>query len=268
MGSTALVTTCAALDQGGGVRLGQTFAIYSCASLPARVAHLSRNDAVHTELKRHASQICKTLPIYVDASDMAVTELAALPAGPRTHGDSSPSESPATRLPWFLINAATITAHCIVGRTSPVESLLVVLQRPWCVLEICCADTETIFSVRRFALIAAELCPESYTAAARLLSHELRARLLPVFQYDVGSGHGPDRQSVKHPRCAERALCEVYRSTTLVSSYNRFWIPLIACCAVYLDLSIAEVVGNMKNGRVRWIDLYRKLLARIGDWIS
>lgn len=258
-------TVCAALDHGGGVRFGpQTFAIYSCASLPPGFEHFKQNIALYTQLKDSASRVCKSLPIYVNLDDSAVAQIASLPVLSPTQ----PSATTIYQLPWFLINAATSTQHCVIGRGSAVESLLVILQRPWCVLEVCCTDIETVAAVRQFALLATQADPDSYHVAVRLLSHEYRARISPVLT-DVL--HSADLCA---SRCSEKALCDIYAATTLVHSYNRFWLPLVCSCAVYLDISFSEVVRRIRDDSCDgpgdcqgWIRLYRGLLGRIGDWV-
>ncbi|OJJ08042.1 hypothetical protein ASPVEDRAFT_34217 [Aspergillus versicolor CBS 583.65] len=259
-------TVCAALDHGGGVRFGsQTFAIYSCAPLPPGFEHLKQNVALHTKLKASVSRVCRTLPIYVNLDDPEIAQLASLPV---LLSPTQPSASTIYQLPWFLINAATFTQHCVIGRGSAVESLLVILQRPWCVLEVCCTDIETVAAVREFALLAAQADPDSYSAAVLLLSHEYRARISPVLT-DIFHSVDPCVS-----RCSERALCDVYAATTLVHSYNRFWLPLVCSCAVYLDISFSEVVRRIRDDSGDgsdcrgWISLYRGLLGRIGDWVT
>ncbi|KAL4886315.1 hypothetical protein BJY04DRAFT_178856 [Aspergillus karnatakaensis] len=257
-------TLCATLDHGGGVRFGpHTFAIYSCAPLPASFAqhqlNLGANIAFRNALNTAAAQVCETLPVYVDLDASQTAQLTSLPV------PAQPPINPIYYLPWFLINSARLEKHCVVGRGSVVESLLVILQRPWCVLEICCTDIETITAVREFAVLAAEKEPRSYDAAVRLLSHEIRARTslsaLDISEFDVPPS-----------RCSAKELCEIYAATTLVRSYNRFWLPLICSCAVYLGIPFSEVVRRVHrdvleggDGTVDWIELYRVLLGLIGD---
>ncbi|KAL4870221.1 hypothetical protein BDV12DRAFT_63388 [Aspergillus spectabilis] len=260
-------TTCAALDHGGGVRFGpQTFAIYSCAPLPPsfRQSQLNQKVALRVQLNTSALQVCKTLLVHVDLDASEVAQLVSLPV------PAQPPVNSIYHLPWFLINSARLEKHCVIGRGSEVESLLVILQRPWCVLEICCADNETIAAVRDFARLAAKEDPARYDVSVRLLSHELRARSSSVTK-DTGELHAS--------RCSVKALCDIYAAMTLVHSYNRFWLPLICSCAVHLGIPFSEVVrricedycegaGSSGVGRVDWIDLYRVLLGRIGDWMT
>ncbi|KAL2863345.1 uncharacterized protein BJX67DRAFT_263650 [Aspergillus lucknowensis] len=258
-------TLCAALDKGGGVRFGpDTFAIYSCAPLPPTFRHLEHNGALYARLTASASLICGTLPVYVNLEAPAVAQLASLPVPAPIPTPPARSAKAARHLPWFLINAATIEKHCVIGNGSVVEALLVILQRPWCVLEICCTDTETVVAVRKFAQLAAQEDPDSYDAAVRLLAHEQRMRSL-----------SSKKPSSSH--CSVKALRDIYAATTLTYSYNRFWLPLICTCGVYLDVSFSEVVKWVRedtygpeagNNRLDWIGLYGEVLRRIGDWVT
>ncbi|KAL4958971.1 uncharacterized protein BDV14DRAFT_185651 [Aspergillus stella-maris] len=273
--------TCAALDHGGGVRFGpHTFAIYSCAPLPPAFSQgkLEQDGPLNTKLKDATARVTKALPIHINADLNVYGDLSNCPAKrsllqslavPRTQQQST---NTVYHLPWFLINAATLEEHCVIGRSSAVESLLVILQRPWCVLEICCAETETVRSVLKFAQVAVKEDPDSYDAAVWLLSHECRSRMAlssltsHVLPCDATAS-----------QCAEKRLCDIYAATTLSRSYNRFWLPLICSCAVYLGLPFSEVVRRIRDdfadeikedGLKGWIELYRVLLGRIGDWVA
>ncbi|KAJ0415851.1 hypothetical protein BJY00DRAFT_251110 [Aspergillus carlsbadensis] len=276
-------TICAALDKGGGVRFGpDTFAIYTRAPLPRSFADLDKDVALHTKLTVAAALVCQTLPIYVDIDATAVTQLASLPVSvPLTSHVETESNKTTSHPPWFLINAATIKKHCVVGSGSVVQALLVVLQRPWCVLEICCTDTATITAVLGFAQLAAQEDADSYDAAIRLLSHEHRARVAPApasapITADIStsvSQHG------SAPRCSMNTLRDIYAATTLTASYNQFWLPLICTCAVYLGVSFSEVVRRIRKdldtngpsgeneGSLKSIGLYGEILKMINECV-
>jgi hypothetical protein len=280
MVTSASDTICAALDHGGGVRFGpQTFAIYSCAPLPPSFKQIRRNATLHGQMSRLAARIFKTLPVYVDLQDTDVAELASLPVPvsvprgqpmpPFTANAINPDY-----LPWFLINAATFKKHCVVGRNSAVESLLIILQRPWCVLEICCCiEAQTIGTVLVFAKLAAQIDPKSYEAAVQLLSHEFRVRIEPLRDSTSILTSGGTDDMLYTLQCSEKALCDIYAATTLVSSYNSFWLPLVCCCAIDLHLSFSNVVRRIRDdaggldGGMNWIELHGCLVRRIGDWI-
>lgn len=262
---------CATLDHGAGVRFGtQTFVIYSRAPLPASFLQLKTNVALYAQLTAVASLVCETLPVYANLKAPAVAQLAALPVPPARRVSNNATD----HVPWFLLPAATLKKHCVVGNGSAVESLLVILQRPWCVLEICCGETQTVAAVRDFARLAAQGDPDSYDAAVRLLSHELRMRILPVVTDVSRSSGGPDAAS----RCSLRALCDIYAATALVQSYNRFWLMLICSCAVHLGVPFSELVRQIcdelcdkpeaMQSRLGLIRLYTVLLRKIGDWVT
>ncbi|KAL2838001.1 hypothetical protein BJX68DRAFT_249390 [Aspergillus pseudodeflectus] len=275
-------TICAALDKGGGVRFGpDTFAIYTRAPLPRSFADLDKNAALHTKLTAAAALVCQTLPVYVDLDATDMTQLASLPVPvPLTSNVEAVSNKTTSHPPWFLINAATIKKHCVVGSGSVAQALLVILQRPWCVLEICCTDPATIAAVLAFAQLAAQEDLDSYDASVRLLSYEQRARITPApasapITADIStpsiSQHWPG------PRCSINALRDIYAATTLTASYNRFWLPLICTCAFYLSISFSEVVrrirkdldvdgplGEKERGST-WTGLYREILKMINE---
>ncbi|RDW93150.1 uncharacterized protein DSM5745_00472 [Aspergillus mulundensis] len=275
MVTTASESICAALDDGGGVRFGpQTFAIYSCAALPPSFGKVRHDPTLHAKLSKTAARVCKTLPVYIDLQDEDVAELASLhvpvsvPRGQRMLPIKA-NMIDLDHLPWFLINAAVSKKHCVIGRGSAVESLLVILQRPWCVLEVCCADTETIAAMKDFALLATLVDGESYNAALLLLSHEYLVRLASISRSaDILLPCNENSSARPFP---EKAIRDIYAATTLVSSYNRFWLPLVCCCAVYLDLSFPDAVRRIRDDAegldgMGWIELYRFLLRRVGDW--
>ncbi|OJJ81536.1 uncharacterized protein ASPGLDRAFT_68453 [Aspergillus glaucus CBS 516.65] len=261
-------TICAALDYGGGVCFGpQTFVIYSCAPLPESFQLLKKNIALYVQLTTSASLICETLPVHVDLKPPAVAQLAALPVPPARMVNTI------YHVPWFLFPAATLEKHCVIGNGSAVKSLLVILQRPWCVLEVCCCDIETVAAMREFAQLAAQVDPNNYDTAVRLLSHEHRMRTSPLTA-DISRSGDPYASS----RCSVKALRDIYAATTLTYSYNRFWLTLICSCAVHLDVPFSEVVRRICDGlrdrpeatdsRLYWICLYKVLLRKIGDWVT
>jgi hypothetical protein len=274
-------TICAALDKGGGVRFGpDTFAIYTRAPLPRSFADLEKNVALHTKLTAAASLVCQNLPVYVNLDATDVTQLASLPVPvPLTSHVETESNKTTSYPPWFLINAATIKKHCVVGSGSVVQALLVILQRPWCVLEICCTDTATIAAVLGFAQLAVQEDKDSYDAAVRLLSHEHRTRVAPVpasapVMADISAAISQHRPAA---RCSINSLRDIYAATTLTASYNRFWLPLICACAVYLGISFSEVVRRIredldtdgpsdeKADGLNWIGLYGEILKMINE---
>jgi len=266
-----MVTTnnniCAALDYGGGVCFGpQTFVIYSCIPLPKSFQQLKKDVALYAQLTASASLICETLPVHVDLEAPAVAQLAALPVPPARLANTI------YHVPWFLFPAATLENHCVIGNGSAVESLLVILQRPWCVLEVCCGALETVTAVRQFAQLAAQVDPDGYDAAVRILSHEHRTRTSPMAT-DISRSSDPYAS-----RCSVKTLRDIYAVTTLTRSYNRFWLTLICSCAVHLDVPFSEVVRRICDelcdrpeaidSRLEWICLYRVLLRKIGDWVT
>ncbi|OJJ98996.1 hypothetical protein ASPACDRAFT_44626 [Aspergillus aculeatus ATCC 16872] len=257
----------AGLDKGGGVRLGShTFAIYSCAPLPPSLQQLQDDATTYTQLTTCATRVCETLPVLLNLEPCTLAQLASLPVS------TSPSIGTIPTVPWFLLHASMFERHCVIGRGSAVESLLIILQRPWCVLEACCSNTETIKALRDFALTAAQVDSGRYDTAVRLLSHEAGARGPPGKDVVLRTKH------VCLPPSSLAAVRSIYVASTLnaVTSYNRFWLSLICTCAVYLKIPFSELVrqvrddlcgqpaGNALNHR---ISLYSMLVRQIGNQV-
>ncbi|PYI34987.1 hypothetical protein BP00DRAFT_9266 [Aspergillus indologenus CBS 114.80] len=260
-------SVCAELDKGGGVRLGShTFAIYSCAPPPPSWPQFRDDVTTYTQLTVCAARVCETLPVLLNLEPCTLAQLASLPVS------TSRSIGTIPTVPWFLLHASMFERHCVIGRGSTVKSLLIILQRPWCVLEACCSNTETIIALKDFALAAAQVDPDRYDAAVRLLSHESGAR---------GTLGGDLNLRTKHV-CASRSslagVRSIYVASTLtaVTSYNRFWLSLICTCAVYLEVSFSEVVRQMRDNLcdrpaddalTHLISLYSMLLRQIGNQV-
>jgi len=155
-------TVCSQHDTGGGVLYGTSFIIYTVTSSPT--LHASSSAA----LSILASKVVIQIPIHFTISDLS-----------HLHGIPSPTSSPneIDRLPYFLFNAVNRAKpdHCIAGWGTPVETLLAVLRRPWCILELCCSRDEAVVTLLEFAR-EAEREVGGYSAAVSLLEHETKAR--------------------------------------------------------------------------------------------
>lgn len=242
---------CASFDEGGGVALGDAFAIYSVvASSPDRSTTSSKS-RIQAELISAASAVGNVIPVLVTTENVFTVNIVSLPCLKHPPFNSAREISPHDSLPWFLINASKFSKHQIVGRKDIVESLLMILQRPWCVLELCCCDSPTISAIHRFAVIATKLNPELYNHALVLLHQELRRRTIPSFG-DIK----PSELSLIKPwiSFAELdttwfSLKEVYTelSSSRLRSHNSFWLRLISTCAPYLGISCSNLVRILSD---------------------
>lgn len=229
---------CARYDNGAGVSIGGgTFAIYSVASLPQRWHDLLQSSSVLlSRLAVLASAVASTIPIYHSVNDLSSCNLISLPR-PLVEENNSPLAN----RPWFLINAAVSERHCIVGNNSLIESLLAVLRRPWCILEICCSSLATVDAMLDFAVVVAEIDQRGYSASVVLLSHEKTRRKTKTDGAEDGSPLprfetcGPYR-SLK----GLQEVCAVIFAAG-IRSYNAFWLGLICVCGVELDISFSEL---------------------------
>lgn len=228
--SSDLPTLCSRYDHGAGGLVGSSFVIYTVATLPPTLQLLSLTPP--TTLATLASTVADRIPINLSIKG----GLISLP---------SPALSTAggrevDRLPWFFINAARYSKHTIAGRGSIVETLLTVLRRPWCVLELCCTPISTVQSLLAFAEYADGFDQAGYSAAVALFRHELTARAHPDLSLCRGALN-PSRSVA-----ALRSLCSAVFSTSL-RSYNGFWLRLICVSAFWLGISYSRL-GLLLNG--------------------
>ncbi|KAK1139355.1 hypothetical protein N8T08_000806 [Aspergillus melleus] len=245
---SALGQICACYDLGGGVGLGDSFAIHSIAALSSgRKLHQDRSirDA---ELAEAASAVTELLPVWIDLADVAPGRFSSLPYpthDPATPGKPHPFDHP----PWFLVNVAASKYHCILGQNCVVESLLMVLRQPWCVLEICCCATKTVILVSQFATIAEKIYPGSYTIAIRLLSHEMETRAADrAGTSDSAINWTDDRLgALMIPRPTLALVRSLYTDLFFHGrqSRNPFWLCLIVVCAVSLDIAFSDLAGHL-----------------------
>jgi hypothetical protein len=240
---------CALYDLGGGVRLADSFAIYSIVAFPPEWATIKIDPIACSQLERAASLVASKIPILSNLRDHPLPNLVSLPCPPRAPPPSNGRISPCDQLPWFLIHAARFPQHCVLGRSDSLISLLVVLQRPWCVLELCCCETPTIAALHEFASLALELDCSRYNPAFRLLAHELSHR--KHNSTDVSEAYqfaGATQSCTKEYEAfiTYRAL-----SRSCLRSHNPFWIGLISTCAVYLGLAfsdLTQMLGDLVSG--------------------
>jgi hypothetical protein len=268
---------CASFDKGGGVALGDAFAIYSVVASSPDWSTTSSKSRFQAELISAASAVGNVIPVLVTTENVFTVNIVSLPCLKHPPFNSAREISPHDCLPWFLINASKFSKHQIVGRKDIVESLLMILQRPWCVLELCCCDSPTISAIHRFAVIATQLNPELYNHALVLLHQELRRRTIPSFG-DIK----PSKLSLIKPwiSFAELditwfSLKEVYTelSSSRLRSHNSFWLRLISTCAPYLGMSCSDLVcilshitsigGNLSRQKHTTDQAYYSSIGRI-----
>lgn len=230
---------CALYDLGGGVCLADSFAIYSVVAFLPKWATIKIEPAVSAQLETAASLVETNLPILYKLRDSPILNLVSLPGPPPALSQNNGHKSPSDQLPWFLINAARYSTHCVLGRSDALTSLLVVLQRPWCILELCCSDTSTVAALHEVAKLAVQIDHPTYSPARRLLAHELSRRT------DNGPEISEDCQfagaSQKCTKAHGAFITYKELSRSCLRSHNPFWIGLISTCAVYCGLAFSDL---------------------------
>ncbi|KAH8697846.1 hypothetical protein BGW36DRAFT_296269 [Talaromyces proteolyticus] len=293
--TTSLLSACAGLDKGGGVCLlndtingkykpSTTFAIYSTAVLPQSwldilLCSVDRDRTYIERLNELAKCISANLPIYTswdglgtaDCSEGASSrQLHSLPTSLSTlphRGQTSQVDILTQSRPRFLLNACLYKNHCIIGHHSVIQTLLIVLRRPWCVLEICVGSTEDDYSttnvlmqILSFARLAQQRDKSGYETAVFLLEHELEKRhdsfdllSMPVIgslEREEGTPISLSAEEVSYKRLIssyERCNRSVF--LTSLKSFNSFWICLICVFAVEIGVTFSSIIDILAGGK-------------------
>ena len=123
-------------------------------------------------------------------------------------------------------------SHCIVGFNNVVETLLVVLRRPWCILELWCTKLETVEALYHFAMLAYGIDWRGYAAAVALLSHEL-SKKREISRSNSTSTGNPTLQEMQD-------FCTAIFSTS-ESSFNSFWLRAFCVSSLRFDIAFSEI---------------------------
>lgn len=185
--SLTIPELCAEHDQGGGVACGDDFIVYTRYQIPDWYLTELGSPDLQDALTRAALAVEAVVNFYTSRSDLGGQGLRSLPTL------QCMTNHEIDQKPWFFLNAAKVDPHGIgiasrgntIGGTL-VETLLAVLSRPWCVLELCYSTTAAIHAFLNFADLACHLDVAAYTPARILLSHERAHRMTT----GVGTGKG------------------------------------------------------------------------------
>lgn len=231
---------CARHDRGGGVCLGDKFAIYSTVELADFwTRQLHSNSGPFSRLLDLGTRVAATIPIITSLNDDRENAIVSLPYCPTRC-------SPAERKPWFLLNAKRAAYHCIIGGNSDVEALLIVLRRPWCVLELCCCAFKTVDALLDFAKAAQEIDSRGYTAAVLLLTHEKEKRNAPWHTLPYPRPIWGLREGSSSLNRIRDVCSAVFAAS--MHSYNSFWLGLICSCAIEMDIGFSTLVEKLACG--------------------
>ena len=256
---TDVPTLCSQHDTGGGVLYHTYFVIYTTSPLPPPTSPLPPT------LLPLATAIALKIPIYFSIPTHDTTALQNHPTLQRISYPPWTSPREIDRLPYFFINAARHTGvggHCIAGRETVVETLLAVLRRPWCVLELCSSNDEVVRALSEFAE-EVDRVMGGYAAAVYLLGHELEARCrvrdqaavsreespTAVFRTEspVATRRRPGFSADEEVLRGMREVCAAVFGTS-VKSFNGFWLRLICTTAVRLKICFSTVGRMLGDG--------------------
>ena len=185
--SLTIPELCAEHDQGGGVACGDDFIVFTRYQIPDWYLTRLGSPQLQDGLTEAALAVEAVVNFYMSRSDLGGQGLRSLPIlQRRTHHELD-------RKPWFFLNAAKVDPRGIgiasrgnaIGGTL-VETLLAILSRPWCVLELCYSPTSAISALLNFTNLACHLDVGAYTPARILLSHERAHR--SILSPDTGKG--------------------------------------------------------------------------------
>ncbi|KAA8651465.1 uncharacterized protein ATNIH1004_000348 [Aspergillus tanneri] len=236
---------CASYDLGGGVSLGDSFVIHSIAAFSPGRSH--RDDAtLDAELAAAALTVTEVLPVCITMENVSTGTFSSLPYPSHNVLDKSRKTHPLDNPPWFLVNAVASRKHCVLGQNSIVESLLMVLRQPWCVLEICCCETHIITAVYKFVTTADKAYTGIYTVAIRLLSYEMMKRSAAGSSKGLGHAIFWPHKSWDYWLAHNTTLANIRTLYTNLffhgrQSRNPFWLCLVVVCAMFLDASFSDL---------------------------
>lgn len=228
---------CSQYDVGGGVSLGDSFAIYSVVASPPNWSSTSFDPETWDDLEHALLTVTKFLPIHTVMPDNLLHELGSLPGSPPPPPGINPHHHP----PWFLMNAARYQKHCVLGHNTALDSLLMVLQRPWCVLELCCCDASIVAAVHGFVGAAAKIDGLTYGPASRLLAHELDTRHRDGPGYRELAGSSGTSQMPANARWPKVWAVYAALAGSRLRSQNSLWVGLLCACAIYLAVPFSDL---------------------------
>ena len=227
---------CASYDQGGGVGLGDAFVVYT--------TDYSRPDPEHFEsgILKTLSTLASTVASHVKTY-YSLTQAASLRSLPRELIVETPrlgkkylDERDRPQLPSFFVNASSCRDVCIAGFEDDVTTLLGVLRRPWCMLELCSAGTvEAVKALLAFAEAADTVDPKGYRGAAALLRHQIECQIIEGSQEVKNEVSGWIKKSKslnwRSRKLVLKNICATLFESSL-SSYNGFYMRAIVACAI------------------------------------
>ena len=233
---------CASYDHGGGVGLGENFVIYTISHSQPHL-ELVESDF----LKTLASNVARYVKIYYTLpADVCLHSLPheSVYKHPRLM-QKYLKQKDRPQLPSFFVNAASSQTICIAGIKDDVTTLLGILRRPWCVLELCSVGREATKALLVFARAASSVDCSGYAGSAALLRYQLDCREGDVLdRRRSGIRDGGYWKSWRLYKGGRRSvlknICEAVFESTL-GSFNGFYIRAIISCAVEVEVGWAAM---------------------------
>jgi hypothetical protein len=259
---------CYKLDQGGGISIKDAFVIHSVAKLPQDWDILLHKPFVKQILNNKALAVAAAIPFYSEESNNQ-NELRSSVKQLRCIWEDDKKSVLMNARPQFLFNCVMIEQRCLVGEEADlVRTLLVVLQRPWCVLEICCCDTVTLHAMLDFAQVAAIFDNKNYALSVILLQHEKRAR-------DWSSHRSYHRSGHRGWRSEKETLQQyaiIIESSTKTVSLNLLWLRILSICGLELNWSYSELLRCLHDRAEaeipKLLSVYSRVLRQLAEHAS
>ena len=242
---------CASYDRGGGVGLHDAFVVYTTNQ--SRPHPESLDPRTLETLTNLAAKVASDVKIYYKLPPNA--HLRTLPHTPTVHHSQLAKRILDSRdrphTPSFFVNVSSSEKVCIAGIRDAVTTLLAVLGRAWCVLELCGAGAKAVTALLTFVAVAESVDRQAYTGAVASLRYQRDCHIAKERESGIIDGlnwskkvEGFDKRG-KDDRLRE--ICAALFKSSL-DSFNGFYMRAIAACAVEL--------------RVQWGDMGRVLAAK------
>lgn len=259
---------CYKLDQGGGISIKDAFVIHSVAKIPQEWDILVQEPFVKQVLTKKASAVAASIPFYSGESENK-NELLSSVKQLRCIWQEETRSVLMNARPQFLFNCAVMEQRCLVGEEADlVRTLLVVLQRPWCVLEMCCCDTATLHTILEFVQAAAKLDHKNYALSVILLLHEKKTRELSSRE----SYHRSELRGWKKGSETLRQYAFIIESSSKTVSLNVLWLRILSICGLELGWSYSELLKCLHDRAEteipKLLSVYSRVLRQLVDFSS
>ena len=238
---------CASYDRGGGVGLHDAFVVYTTNQSRAHPEFLDPRTL--KTLTNLAAKVASHVKIYYTLPPNA--HLRTLPHAPAVHHSQLPKKildsSDRPHTPSFFLNVSSSEEICIAGRRDAVTTLLAVLRRAWCVLEVCGAGAKAVTALLTFVAVAESVDKEGYKGAVASLGYQRDFHIARERESAIIDGLNWSRKVDGFDKKAKddrlREICAaLFRSS--LDSFNGFYMRAIAACAIELGIQWGDM-GRM-----------------------